>query len=344
MAVLDQVLRNQRWDIFTRIRQHLYTLHLTEQTKPWIREMILAHKDYAKWQHHFEFQRMIRLACEKFGADLLTRAERERIFDAIISEPSEQSFRDWVGDRFTQELFEEKRRRFHRVQLSPFAPVLFGRYADYFQELQAQEEKPVTDDDYAPYRLEGARAGEERSPKSADELARMSDEELLLFLNEWENIHHDPDDWWVEITFEALAHAFESIFKEFILSDESRLRFWIGNRERIERPIYVRAMVSVVHEWVKSKRFDRLDQWFDLCDWVLSHPDQPGEKGVNRSEVSNEYPDWESSRRVVVDFVESCLKKDIPMSLSQPATVFSPCWISFALNMTGDWMTTSPFF
>ena len=94
VAVLDQALRNQRWDIFTRIRQHLYALHPNEQTKPWIRELILGHEDYSKWEHPFEFQRMIRLACEKCGADLLTTDERERIFEDILNGPSERDYRD----------------------------------------------------------------------------------------------------------------------------------------------------------------------------------------------------------------------------------------------------------
>ena len=310
VSMLDQALRNQRWDIFVRIRQHLYALHLTEQTKPWIREMILTHEDYGKWQHHFEFQYMIRLACETFGADLLTKAEREQIFQTILSGPSKQNFREFMGDQFTEELFETRRHRFHRVQLIPFAPVLFGKYADYFQELQAQEEKPVSDDDYPPYRMEGVRSGEERSPKPADELKKMSDEELLSFLNEWKDVHFNREEWWVDINFRGLAQAFESVFKEVILPDESRLHFWIDNRDRIQRPIYVQAMVSVVHEQVKSRQFDKLDQWFELCEWVLSHPDQPREEGSTRSEVAKEYPDWESSRRAVGDFVEMCLEKD----------------------------------
>ena len=68
VEALDQALRNQRWDVFMRIRQHLYALYPNEQTKPWIRELILAHKDFGKWEYQFEFQRMIRLACENFGA------------------------------------------------------------------------------------------------------------------------------------------------------------------------------------------------------------------------------------------------------------------------------------
>ena len=66
----------------------------------------------------------------------------------------------------------------------------------------------------------------------------------------------------------------------------------------------------MVHEQVKSRQFDKLDQWFELCEWVLSHPDQPREKSSNRSEVAKEYPDWEGSRRAVGDFVEMCLEKD----------------------------------
>ena len=316
VSALDQeALGNQRWDIFTRIRQHLYALHPNEHTKPWIREMILAHEDYDKREHHFEFQRMIRIACENLGADLLTKAERKRLFEAILSGPSEQDFRDRLGDDFTEEAFEGRKRYFHRMQLSPFASVLFGKYANYFQELKAKEEKPVTDNDYAPWRSEGG-IREERSPKPVEELANMSDEKLLSFLNEWENVHRDPDKWLVDINFEGLARTFQSIFKEIILPDESRFNFWIENRERIKRPIYVRSMVSAIHEQVKLRQFDKLNLWFDLCEWVLSHLDQSKEEGVNRSDESGEHPDWQSSRRVVGDFVGTCLEKDVNVPVS----------------------------
>ena len=91
-------------------------------------------------------------------------------------------------------------------------------------------------------------------------------------------VQHDPDEWWVDINFEGLAGAFQSIFKEIIVLDESRLQFWIENRDRLERPIYVKAIVSAIHEQVKLKQFDKLDLWFDFCEWVLSHPDQRREE------------------------------------------------------------------
>ena len=317
VSALDHALRNQRWDVFMRIRQHVYALHPNEQTKPWIREMILAHGDYGKWEYEFEFQCMISRACENFGANLLTTPERKQLFEAILNGPSEQAFREWMGDRFTKELFEKRKRNFHRMQLRPFAPVLFGRYVEYYQELKSEADKPVTDDDYAPYKSEGVKSGEERSPRSTDELEKMSDEEILSFLNKWENIHRDPEKWWVDINFEGLARAFQSIFKKDIIPNESRLNFWIENRKRIERPIYVKTMVSAVHEQVRLKQFDRLDQWFHLCEWVLSHPDQSKKKDINRSDTSREHADWQSSRRAVGDFVRACLQKDVNVSISE---------------------------
>ena len=323
VAELEKSLRSQRWDIFMRLRHHLYALHPNEQTKPWIREMILTHPTYCKWEHRFEFQRMIRLACEHFGADLLTEEEREGIFKTILKGPSEERFRDWTGENFTEEAFEKRKRYFHKIQLRPFAPVLFGKYQDYFQELIGKEENPVTDNDYPPYKPEGARIIEKSSPKTPEELESLSDSEILEFLNDWEDVGHAPKNWWVEITFEGLAEAFQSIFQESIIPNDARLRFWLKNRDQIERPIYVRAMVSAIQECIKLKQFDRLDEWFDLCEWILLHPDQPKEAGVNHSEESRGNPDWSSSRRAVGDFVEMCVGKDVNVPISVRDRLYS---------------------
>ncbi len=313
--LLDQSLRNQRWNIFLRIRQHLYAKFLV-LTKPWIREMILAHQDYSNRKHDFEFQQMIRLACEHFGAGLLTEAEKERIFEAILSGPSEQDYRDWMGDDFTEEVFELQKRYFHKIQLAPFAPVLSGVYNNYFQELKLEEKRPVEDDDYAPYKSGGPKWIEKRSQKTPDELKEMADEDILSFLNEWESVDRDPDEWWVEITFGALAETFQRTLKEFIIPDESRLNFWLRNRDQIKRPIYVRAMMSAIQEHVKDKQFDKLEEWFDVCEWILLHPDQPEEAGVSRSDESKTHPDWSSSRRVVGEFIGMCLKEDVDVPIS----------------------------
>ena len=130
VADLDKVLRKQQWKIFKRLRHHLYAKYPNKETKSWIRELILTHKDYGLWEHHFEFQQMIRLACEHFKDTLLSEEERTRIFDAILKGPSKENYRhwieEWLGEEFTEERFKERQQRFHWMQLTPFESRVFG--------------------------------------------------------------------------------------------------------------------------------------------------------------------------------------------------------------------------
>ena len=311
IEALDSALRNQRWDVFRRLRQHLYALYPGEQTRPWIRELILAHGDYGKWEHYFEFQQMIRLACEHFGAELLTEDERTQIFDAILSGPSKEDFREKMGEQFTEDGFEQRRREFHRQQLRPFTTVLFGEHAGYFQELENDETADeVTDENYWPVKESKGGRVTSRSPRSPEELANLPDEELLAYINDWQDEHWDRDDGHTQITIEALSGAFQTVFKDPIITDASRLSFWMKNRDKILRPTYVRAMIDAMQEHIKAKNFDKLDEWLPFCEWVLSHPDSENEEGVGSGlfgDESRESPNWHTSRRAVCDFIEACL-------------------------------------
>ena len=318
IAILDSALRKQRWKIFTRLRHHLYALHPNEQTQPWIREAILTHKDYAQWEHSYEFSRMIRRACEHFEAALLTEEERTQVFEAILSGPSKADFQEWVGERFTEELFEQRQRRFHWMQLKPFASVLFGEYAAYYQRLEAEADEQISDEDYSPVgKIEGGFMSHQ-SPRAPEALVNLTDEKLLAYINEWQEGHHYKDDWSTVIDIKALAETFQTVFKDTIIPTAVRLRFWLENRERIERPIYVRMMLNGMQEHVKAKNFDKLNEWFAFCEWVLSHPDREHEEGYEYklSEESRENPSWHSARRAVGDFVGACIEEDVDVPVS----------------------------
>ena len=317
VEVLDQILRNQRWKVFKRLRQHLYALNPNEQTLPWIREFILEHKNYAKWEHHYEFQLMIRKACDHFGVSLLSEEERMAIFDAILSGPPR-------GERSPEE-FQQRQRYFHRMQLQPFARLLTGEYQNYFQELEdASDGDPPNDEDYSPVgQVEGGTVSY-RSPSSSEDLARVDDEKLLTYINDWQEEHSDEDDWLVRINIGALADAFQTVFKDTIIPDEKRLAFWLENRDRIERPVYVRAIVRAIQEHVKEQHYEQIDLWFEFCEWVLSHPDrdeidesqEQTDWGFSQPDGSREQPDWGSSRRAVGDFIGECLKEDMNIPFS----------------------------
>jgi hypothetical protein len=318
VEALDQALRNQRWKVFKRLRQHLYALHPDDRTRPWIREFIHGHEDFAKCDHHYEFQLMIRNACDHFGLRLLSEAEIKTIFELILSGPSKEDFREWMGDQYTEEAFRQRQRYFHRKQLRPFAALLSGEYQRYLDELETEnQDKPLTDDDYSPYG--GVRTGavSYQSPKPANELAKFSDEELLAYINEWDEERRDKDNWLIEINITALAGVFQALFKEAIIPDEGRFAYWMAHRENIARPVYISAIAKAMQELVKEQKFDKLNQWIEFCDWILSHNDTDHREGEPEpSDESLERPNWGSARRAVVDFVDICLKEDVNVPLA----------------------------
>ena len=69
-----------------------------------------------------------------------------------------------------------------------------------------------------------------RSPRSPEELANLPDKELLAYINEWQDEHPDKDDWRTQITIEALAGVFQTVFKDSIIPNAGRLSFWVENR------------------------------------------------------------------------------------------------------------------
>ena len=322
VVALDTELRNQQWKVFARLRQHLYARYPSEQTKPWIRELILAQEDYHLWEHRYEFQQMIRSACEYFRASLLSKDERELIFSAIRSGPSKANHQAWlklVGEEFTKDSFRRRQRHFHRLQLNPFALVLFDEYKSYFQELEKDAANPISDEDYPPIRTKGGVVSN-RSPRSPETLEKLADEELLAAINEWEgNELASEGNSLVEINLEGLARAFQTVFTKSILTDANRLRFWIENCARIERPIYVRMMIDGMQSDVREKNFDKLNEWLTFCEWVLSKPNERRETDYRLGRLgdeSRENPDWYNSRELVGDFIDTCFEKDLDVPVT----------------------------
>ncbi len=324
---LDKILRKQQWKVFKRLRHHLYAQYPNEETKPWIRELILTHKDYGLWEHHFEFQQMIRLACEHFKDTLLSEEERTRIFDAILKGPSKANYHHWIegwlGEKFTEERFKERQQRFHWMQLRPFESILFGKYENRFRELQDKINKPISDEDYPPYKNEVRSVGvSERSLRTPADLSNLTDEELLDFINEWEKDDESyENNSFVRINIETLANAFQTVFKESIIPDPNRLKFWMKNRERIERPIHIRVMIYAMQALVKERNFDQLNEWLTFSEWILSHPNREHNRDYKQGDESRENQNWTNARRAVGDFIGVCLEKDVDVPITARETL-----------------------
>ncbi len=310
---LDDSLRTQRWHVFLRLRQHLYGHFPSDQTKPWVRELVLEYAEYAALRDYsFEFQRMVRRSCEHFGSALLSEDERTRIFEAILGGATLEAYKKRMGDQSIESDFQQWRHQTLCRKLNPFSSVLFGKYAKEFMRTNKDErQETISDDSYLPFQPSEAQIVTFRSPRSPEALAQLSDEELLAYINEWQDEHYDREARFTEVTISALADAFHEVFLNSIIPDADRLDFWVRqNRDRIERPVYVEHMVKVFHEHVESGKIDKLEQWFEFCQWVVSHPDGDRDADSLESPTASSRHTWQSARSAVVRFVELCLKKE----------------------------------
>ena len=315
VELLDQALRNQQSRFFRRTRQLLYSLYPNQQTLPWIRESLLDDDGYASMGLDYEFQLMIRKACKHFGTDLLSEEELRQIIDKILGGPPFEKYlrvSSWTREPASVKGYQEWKRYYHRKDLRPFEPLLTGDYLSYYQELKNEfADVPLSDEDYLDYRTTSGGFVSYVSPLLPEELGMKQDDDLLTFINEWEEEREDSENWLKKITIRGLADEFQKVFKDAICPNEERLRFWLDNCSRIERPVYVEAIIQAFQELVQENHFERLDRWLEFCEWVLAHPDWGNDDGLQRHENSREFPDWESSRRAVGDFVGVCLKETV---------------------------------
>src|SRR5437867_5239419 len=131
---LDEALRAGKWYVFDRIRYHLYAKH-PALTKKWIEEAILSYSRYGDEQYGFEFQRLLRVAVAQFGRSLLSEQDMTKIFEAIANGPDKEDYKQFMAERFTEEIYSSRQEYFQFRQFRPFAPVLFGKYAERYSAL-----------------------------------------------------------------------------------------------------------------------------------------------------------------------------------------------------------------
>lgn len=246
---------------------------------------------------------MIRNATETFGLELLDQNELAIIFDEILNGPSKESLRRIDKEENIDELFNYWRPHFHRWQLQPFQSVLFGRYEEYLRQLEHDADSPPFDRYDDDLREVKATWVTRRSPTPPSDLAALSDEDLLSYINQWEDEQRVPEDSSVEVTIEALAESFETAFCDSVIPKEERLNFWFEHKDKIQRPIYMRAMLNAMRSHVKKRDFTNLNVWLETAKWVLSNPDRKREPTYGPQDKFRENPYWGECRRTVVDLL-----------------------------------------
>lgn len=302
---LDNTLREGRWWVFDRIRFHLYAQY-PSLAKGWISEEILNYAGYAGGRYGFEFQRMIRISTEQLGQALLSEIQLTGIFESIFNGPDKDEYKEFMGDQFSEEAYVGRKRYFQLRHFRPFASVLFGKYKELYDQLCAENPQALTDDDFIAYHGGESKTGASRSARSVAELAALTDDELVSFLNDWEDVHRDPEQWWIDIDFDGLGTALQQL----IAAAPSRFLNWGERWHTLKRPVYFRYVFDLATKRIGEHHED-LARWLELADWIMAQSDGNGVAEKKTSETSRDNPDWDSARRQVVDFVGACIGKDV---------------------------------
>lgn len=316
IAQLDRQLRSAKWYLFDRVRYHLYAIHL-DRAEEWIREEILNYGRYAEDTYGFEFQRMVRIAAEHFGEKLISTTDMQHVLRTIETAPDKEDYRQFMAEQFTEEGYRRRQDYFQLRQLRPFASLLVGKHAERYGVLVAAG-RELTDEDFIRYGVSESKTGVSRSPKGVHELAGLSDDELVAFLNDWEEVGRDPEQWWVEIDFSGLATA----FRQLIIDNPARFLQWKDRWRTLQRPIFVRYALEAAGKRIPEHTAE-LPVWLDVADWAMSRTDSEREGESKPSEVSREQPNWDSTRRQVVDLIAVSISKETNVSLEWRTRIFA---------------------
>ena len=309
IETFDRILRRERRGLFFRVREHLYAAHLTDQTLPWIKEIILHYEDYAERPYTYEFARMARLACEHFKERLLSPSELEGIVEKIKSGPSREREILFLGADFNETNFAKYTRHTHLRHLYPFASLLTGEALNYFKDLNA--EAPVTDDSFTL--IHGTtKSGfvSDKSPLSSEEMATKTDQELLEYITTWNDEHFSDSESFIRISRPALANEFQKFFLEKIAPDSQRVSFWLKQKEETLFPKNLESIFSALCSYEYKTGFALVSRVFTLAQKILEHPEVEIDGDVD-SHNETDVLGWISVRRAVKDFLKSCFKDEI---------------------------------
>ena len=291
-------------------------------------------RKFSKKDHHYEFQRMLRIACETHGNELFEEGELQGYLELILEGPEDEQefveyYKSWRGEAPPEGAFEQRRKYFHRSQLHPFAAVLYGKYNDYYETLENKsDQKEITDDDYYPTPSR-VRSGTVvfRSPKSIQEMETVLDEDLFQSLEEWNDpknvISVDEDD--VYINHDALSATFKQHFLNVISKDTKRVRWWLEKTKLFSRPIFCKAIVDALSELISLKQHGQINDFFDFCEWILSHEDTVPQTGwhEDREDADPDRPSWSSSRSAVRSFAARCISENAGLSQDWRERIFA---------------------
>jgi hypothetical protein len=213
----------------------------------------------------------------------------------------------WLTETPNTDLDESDRRRLQLERLAPLAGKLPAKEQALLDQLEQELGKPEPPDVISPQVTVWTGP---RSPKNAEELAAMPDDELIRFLKEWKPTGHVMAD-----SPEGLGRMLQSAASR----DPERFAT-VATRCQDLSPTYVRSAIQGFQEAVRQGRPFPWEPVLKLCAWALQQPyDYSKEHGAHPFE---EDPGWSWTRRAIATLLDAGFEaKDtaIPIALKDSA-------------------------
>jgi len=227
----------------------------------------------------------------------LSDAAKQSYIDYAYEEENKEDFEKWYKERFNKELSEEefkshiRRNRYSR--LYPIQAYLVGETLIDFQLLKS-EFKELDHPDFLSY-SSGITYGP-TSPKKADELSKMSIDEIINFLTEWKS----GDDIFGD-SAEGLGRVLCAVVKDNPRKFSSRAFDF-----RVLDPTYVREIVFGLRESLKENKEFQWNSILQLCEWVVSQDVNIQGRKVIQHEMD---PGWQWTRNEIAHLLTDVLRR-----------------------------------
>jgi len=265
-----ETLTSHRFRIFVRIA--LFVLH-ENPSLPAI-EAILADRN------NFDevgFRREYVLLLRDFFPQL-SKTAREQIVSWIVNGPTIEG------------LDEADRRRWRLERLAPLSGLLPAGEQALLDQLVLEFGKPESPDVVQSHFAVWTGP---RSPKTADELAAMSDDDLIHFLKEWK-----PPAEVMADSAEGLGRTLSAA----VVAKPDRFATMAVRLQEVQ-PTFVRAALQGFHDAVRQGRPFQWDRPLELSAWVLQQPYDYNKERRARPFESD--PGWTWTRAAVASLLDT---------------------------------------
>lgn len=301
---LDPILERPQWDVFERVRLHLYRL-FPELAAGRIAIVLTDRGLFERPDLNHERRLLLQ---EHFAR--LQAPEQQTILGWIAEGPPRPEL-SWTGEPIKEDEWGDYLKRFTLRELQPIADALPPDWAERYRELVSQYGEPRATDSGG--RMSKWQSGSE-SPKSLEELRAMSSAEIINFMRTWQ-----PSSDFMAPDRSGLAGRFEQLVAE----QPARFAEEAWPFRGVE-PIYLHSFVRGLAAAVEKEQAIAWEPILELCDWVVAQSVEFEPKPTRDSHSRDDrHTNWKPTRQEIAALLGAGMK---PGPAAIPFTQRTAVW------------------